>query len=212
MLEKLSNNAKSKITLIGFLSGLTIFSGCGPRIVKTIPLEEIQQAPQSKTKKEYSQDYSNLSWKEVIRKIKTPEEAQRYLDVHFRYENEGKYESFKLNHKDREGVCFDYALAAAALLRDDGYPSTILELTGDGPDHTVFLYKKGEKYCVLGNTPLMEGCRNMGVLIKVLNARYNTNFDSYFVFDMEENHGTRWISGRNVLTKKYMFKDVNKVK
>ena len=212
MLEHLFHNVKRKIALVGCLAGLTLFSGCGSRIVKTISLDEIQQAPQSEAKKEHVEDYSKLDWKEVIKKISTPEEAQYYLNTHFKYENEGRYESFKLNHRDGKGVCFDYALAAAAILRDDGYPSTILELTGDSVDHTIFLYKQGENYHVLGNTPLASGFRDLGVLITILNARQGTNFDSYFIYDMEANHGARWIGGRTFFTKKYLFRDVSKVK
>ena len=146
MLESLFHYAREKIALVGCLTSLMFFSGCAERsVLTTVSPKSLQSLSIQKDESEFLDDYSHLNWKEAVERIKTPEEAQHYLDTHFKYKEEERYESFRLNHQDGKGVCYDYSLAAAALLRDDGYPPLIFEMISDDLCHTVFIYKEEEK-------------------------------------------------------------------
>ena len=108
-----------------------------------------------------SDDYfKNFSSQEIAKNIKTPEQAQFYLNNHMHYgffADKDEFSqvrcsdpfkliyprSFKDIHEKGKGVCIDYAIAAAALLGDDGYLPQVLFLYNKGEDagHMVFLYE-----------------------------------------------------------------------
>lgn len=104
-------------------------------------------------------------YRSVIKDIKTVEEAAIYCteilkhggnDFDLRTYGESDYwASFKRIHEKKIDDCDGGALAAAALLRDDGYPSYILIIKGNyhGNErvHAVFPYRNQEgKYGSIG--------------------------------------------------------------
>lgn len=101
--------------------------------------------------------YKDKSYQEVIDIIKTPREAQDYCSYYLRYQydkelygSEDYWATFNLTHKNRAGDCDDGALAAAALLQDNGYEPLILSMSSYSEGHAVYLYKKDGKYGSIG--------------------------------------------------------------
>lgn len=168
---------------------------------------DIDSIPQSNPvnregrKAEYdSSDYSDMGWKEAIKKVKTPEQAQSYLDKHFDYgefevAKRGYFEPFNKNNKDGAGACMDYACASAALLGDNGYAPIILNLkSSQGPSHTEHIYKKDEKYYTIGTKGIDKGYSS----VKELASQFNNlqdeyNFVGFYLFNLNKNHGDDWI-------------------
>jgi len=112
--------------------------------------------------------FKDMTAKEVIKEIDTPIKAQYYLDSHLTYgnplnKNSSSYEVFSRTHmpdktlfleyqrtftdihKIGKGKCLDYAIAAATLLKDDGYPpkAVICLEKGKEKGHVFFLFEYG---------------------------------------------------------------------
>ena len=197
MLEKAIKSIGSKITAIVLAGYLMPNAGCS--MYKTISPEDIQ--PVKPIEKHLNGqvkapiDYSKLTWQEAIEQVQTPEQAQDYLNKHLFYEESGHYDSFKINHSDRHGVCLDYATAAAALLSDNNYQPLILEMNdGEKYSHVVFVYKLDGEYFALGNSPLARGYLSIDGLIKGLNQKYGKAYCNYFIFDLNANYKTEWMN------------------
>ena len=136
-----------------------------------------------------------MTWEEAIEAIQTPLEAQVYLDDHFSYPSSsidnGRVDSFKTNHSDGKGVCYDYAMAAAALLSDNGYPPLVLLVK----NHGVFLYREGDSYVALGNTPVMEGADSIEGLVGKISDITGVDYKTYAVFNLDDYYGDWWVGG-----------------
>lgn len=100
-------------------------------------------------------------YKSVIKELKTPLEAKLYCMRILEYEKDsvvyGKedyWASFKYIHENKKDDCDGGALAAAAILSDDGFPPYIAVLskeTAPRSAHAIFVYKTKEgKYGSLG--------------------------------------------------------------
>ena len=210
MLEKLVKNIGSKITTIALAGTLLLGSGCAT--YKTMSPSLIQPVTPIERPIKRPIDYSKLTWQEAIEYVQTPEQAQDYLDTHLSQVAEGAYESFRLNHTDRTGVCYDYAMAAAALLSDNGFPPILLELDGKNGDHSVFLYRINDSFYALGNTPVPEPSRNIVDLIKRISSKYGMNFDDYFIINLDENYPDRkWIDGEKINSKLFSPLDAMRI-
>jgi hypothetical protein len=102
--------------------------------------------------------YQNMTHREVIAKINNPKDVQLYFDHFMAYEKTNGNRTFRHFHEVRKGDCSEYAIAAAALLSDDGYDPIILRLhpytNFSGPPHAIFLYRTPEGYGALGNTSM----------------------------------------------------------
>src|SRR3989338_2360511 len=96
-----------------------------------------------------------MDYKEVIKMIKTPKEAEWYIRNYIIQDDDNAdvAKSFRVLHETRKGDCSEGVIAAAALLSDNGYPPTWLFLEDnkrEKENHGVFLYKKNGKWGTIG--------------------------------------------------------------
>lgn len=106
-------------------------------------------------------EVAKKDYKTAIKELKTPLEASIYCTKIIEYENDIKvygkkdyWASFKHIHKNKKDDCDGGALAAAAILSDDGFPPYIAVISNEGipvQAHAIFVYKttKG-KYGSIG--------------------------------------------------------------
>jgi len=124
-------------------------------------------------------------------------------------------ESFKKNHLDKRGICFDYATSAAALLSDNGYPSLLLSLKGESFFwiHAVFLYRTSSGFGALGNTPMEPLYSSVDLLVKDFKKRYGISFKEYSIVDLDKTFKHRkWIDGDKKLINGSILSHYVKVK
>ncbi len=96
--------------------------------------------------------YASLSVDEVIKEIKTPEEAFWYVENYVLDGGVlGSTMPFGYTHKNRIGKCDDKAIAYIALLSDNGYGRNFAFLDRPGQRHAVFIQETTEGYEVWGN-------------------------------------------------------------
>lgn len=111
-------------------------------------------------------EWDSLSVDEAIAKVSTPWEAQQFIKHNIKYDhweeeqamplfpdyvprpkpaiNGGNQQSLRLTLEGRNGfgVCRDASIAAAAVLKDNGFDSLILSIDyTQGPGHSVFVYQ-----------------------------------------------------------------------
>ena len=108
--------------------------------------------------------------------------------------------SFKEDYTKKKGVCLDYAVCAAALLSDDGYPPLILIMRSqkETKDHGVFLFKDKETgwFGALGNTPLFSEARSVNDLVKAFYSEQKIFFDEYTIINLDNKFRYKeWING-----------------
>lgn len=118
---------------------LILFSACATRIrIETFD----------------AKTYAQFDYKELIKLIKTPEQAAHYLKTYLRFVDTNTWRSFKYIHQRRTAICAEYAFAAAALLSDNGYPELILHMyfLGTSDTHACYIYqdRKTRKWGTLG--------------------------------------------------------------
>ena len=194
MLEKLVKNIGRKITSVALAGSLLLSLGCAT--YKTISPNLIQVVTPMKRPIQRPIDYTKLTWQEAIEFVQTPEQAQDYLDRYFSFDEDDVGETFALNHADRRGTCIDYAISAAALLSDNNYPSLMLAMgSAFREGHAVFLYRTESGYGAIGTSPLDPKYRTVEELVRGYNLRYNDDFSSFFIADLNAtypNHG--WIN------------------
>lgn len=120
--------------------------------------------PKISPERSYEEQVENMSFEQVIRAIKTPEQAQKYLMNFLEskldseiYDIEDYIASFKKTHKIRKGDCEDGAIAAAALLSDNGYLPLLLRMyvhfplfSSIGFSHGIYVYKENNLWGSLG--------------------------------------------------------------
>lgn len=206
--EKIRKAGKKAIVYASAISLLSI-SGC-VFSYKTIHSDSVYNYKPAKV---YSQeieqiDYSTLTWQEAIAHVKTPRQAQDYLNKHFEIDFKElmwsfnflginfftKGETFKYNHTRRKGICIDYATAAAALLSDDGYLPLMLHIKCEDKInwHVVFLYKTQEGFGALGTTPEKPVYKTLDGLVTSLGEEY----ECFSIVNLDENFKNReWIDG-----------------
>ncbi len=147
-------------------------------------------------------DYRQLTWQEAIAFVQTPEEAQQYCEwlyynsIRQRNLNDYLY-SFRKTHEGGPIDSMTAAYSAAALLRDNNYPSFCLVLSNrsilSSRHHALFLYKYQHKFGSIGinkedyNPPVHESA---AALAKEVNARYTKRghypLTAYALFDIEK--------------------------
>lgn len=142
-------------------------------------------------------------YKTVIAELKTPVEVKFYCGMVLKYESDEKlygaaeyWPSFKRIHKRKRGDCDDGAIAAAAILSDDGFPPYILCLSRGSDNksgHAVFLYK--DKRGLFGSMGInaredtympTHKTTNINGLIDALNAISNDNYKTYKIYDLRK--------------------------
>ena len=205
MLETLEKIALTAV----LVTAIALSPGC--YTYQTMSQDQINSAIRTEipTKKRPMIDYSKLTWQEAIEYIKTPKQAQSYLNNHFNYDptelgglglailSNSKGESFKENHEKAEGVCIDYATAAAALLSDNGYEPLILAMKGNRGAHAVFLYKESDKFGILGIDYTDPIYSTIDGVISAINEKHSQVYGKYAVANLDSNF-SNWISGDNI--------------
>jgi hypothetical protein len=96
--------------------------------------------------------YRNMSYQEVIAEIDTPQEAEWYVRNYIIPKEKIRMDSFRLIHQNRVGDCAEATVAAAALLSDDGFPPTYLDMRNENQEvgHAVFVYQSNGKWGTIG--------------------------------------------------------------
>lgn len=99
---------------------------------------------------------SESDYKKVIKEVDSIDEAVAYCLNYLEYwsdkEQYGKecWVSFKRINKSGKDDCDGGAVAAGALLSDNGYSFTVLCMDNEQVGHAVFLYKENGKYGSIG--------------------------------------------------------------
>jgi hypothetical protein len=147
--------------------------------------------------------FSTLNYKEAIKTIDTPFQVQEFFNDYFSYDYVSAADllhlttpSFKDIYSKKKGVCLDYAVCAAALLSDNGYPPLILVLGGGGENkgHAVFLFKdvgpRGLPDCFWGMGDEGDFSFRLGYSLDELVKDYNTihkkSWDKYAVINLND--------------------------
>lgn len=207
--KKIKKIGKKIMLCTAVLSMLSFGSACMP-YYKTVSPSVIDgmKSINSPTEDVEQIDYSKLTWQEAISYVKTPEQAQDYLDRYFEYDFDEyngfnlfglfnvctKGETFKHNHTRRKGICIDYATAAAALLSDDGHPPLLLYMKRGESRHVVFVYKTGECFGALSNNSEKPVHKTIESLVKSMRQYYP--YKHYAIINLDENYPDReWIDG-----------------
>lgn len=139
---------------------------------KMITVETDESYPKDITKHVHKvREVAEKDYMSVIKELKTPLEAKLYCTKILEYKKDsvvyGKsdyWASFKHIHKNKKDDCDGGALAAAAILSDNGFPPYIAIISNAKDVHAVFVYKttKGE-YCSIGinYSDCLSGCKNI---------------------------------------------------
>jgi hypothetical protein len=99
----------------------------------------------------------NARERAVIRRCRTPEAVQRYLNA-LPYNDEpppggATLRSFRGVVRHRTAHCMEAALAAATILEQHGYPPLVLSFESiDELDHVLFVYRKGGRWGSIGRS------------------------------------------------------------
>ena len=83
--------------------------------------------------------------REIVRRCDTPEKVQRWLDgLRYNWERRGKatLRSFRRVARDRVAHCLEGAVAAAAIMRQHGYPPLLLCMEARDIDHNLFIFQR----------------------------------------------------------------------
>ncbi len=99
---------------------------------------------------------------DAIAEVSTPKQAQKFIDKYIAYKDRSDYSrganggnvySLSLLLDKDKGLCRDGAVAAAAMLKDDGYPSLILSRWPGERGHVIFVYQHPSNRDMNPNTP-----------------------------------------------------------
>ncbi len=191
-----------KMFMLGFLPVIFLQS-CN--LCKNLPINLAESSIpliESNIDLNNSVDYGEMSWEEIIAYVKTPNQAQDYLD---RY--------FKKNHLEKKGNCVDYAVRAAGLLIDDGFLPVVIGLKSDNSNHLIYLYRTEKGFSALGNTPIEKGYPKIIDLIKDFENEYYFHPKKYIIMELHENFSdSAWINSNKILNKRTGFWRYKKIK
>jgi len=171
-----------------------------------------------KHKREVYNKYKNMSIQELIEYVKDPKQVQGYFYYYLRpdydkevyaikigefiYKPENFVAPFKLVHEKGRDDCDGYAVAAAALLSDNGYGQDLLYLYSTNTKvekaHIVYLYKQGEYYRVnsQSNEERSIKSKTLDELTSMLfKFHYKHKFDSFVVVSLPDRKQIDWING-----------------
>lgn len=137
-----------------------------------------------------------------IAEVDTVDKAQEYcgsLYYEFDKDNYGEenyWASFKTIYKKGKDDCDGAAVAAAALLSDDGYPAKIICMYGKEYGHAIFLYEEKGKYGSIGinwcdnNSAVFDSVdelvRAIDKLINGEDAKEDERFYYYYILDFSK--------------------------
>jgi len=162
-----------------------------PKKVKSIEIIQSNESYKERENKIYSLKYNN--YKDILSEVKDVRDAEIYCTKilvkdptpyietdKLVYGEEDYWASFKESFTHKLSDCDDGAIAAAALLYDNGFPPYFLRLCGRREDHLVFLYKNKEgKFGTIGINP--EDCQEPKEINELINE-FNRNYPGQGIF------------------------------
>lgn len=170
-----------------------------PKKVQATEISQSSESYNERLNKIKSIDYDEYK---MLSEIKDPRDAEIYCTKILKrspnpyadtdidkiiYGKEDYWASFKESFIQRLGDCDDGAIAAAALLYDNGFHPYFLELQGKKAGHLIFLYKDKEgKFGTVGIDNI--DCRkakynNIENLFEEINKDFGGIFNSYSILD-----------------------------
>ncbi len=187
--------------------------------------------------------YKEMNYLGAIQHVERPGQAQEYLDYHLHvgydkevyawkedrkgyvYKPDDFWAPFKLIHEKGRDDCDGFAVAAAALLSDNGYSGDILWLYSANPtiknSHVVYIYKNRttEKYCAITRLETEKeigrhGYDTINSLAEAL-LKAHHNFDSYVTISLPDPKKIDWINGdyfAGLALTGYMHQEFHKAK
>ncbi len=105
-----------------------------------------------------------LALSPILEKIQTPKQLSKFMSKNFKFvedpDNFNKIDYWQSPEEmlaNKKGDCEDFALFAAAALKDLGYESQVVSMYGtNGFAHTVAVYKEEGKYRVFNDGKLYK--------------------------------------------------------
>jgi len=186
-------------------------------VYKTISELEVPATLYPLSSEEYSKpspSYNKIDYQTAIRLTDTPGQVQfNFLNKFLIYDHkkaersnekslQKKDNDFREIYSKKKGVCIDYAVSAAALLQDNGYPPLILVLSNKEQSekgHAVFLLRDKETklFGALGNTPFLRDYFSVKELVENIKLGDNITFDKYAIVNLDDNFKREeWINGK----------------
>jgi len=151
-------------------------------------------------------EIAKMEYWEVIERINNPNDAAIYCSRVLKYGKAGEdgkpydtdvwgrdfWQSFKITHENpsKEGDCDDIAIAAAALLQDNGFPPYVLFYVVEEEEkgHMVFIYKdKNDRLGTIGGSYIdtyPSATRPIETLIRNINFSEKAKRIRYNIFDL----------------------------
>jgi hypothetical protein len=171
-----------------------------PKKVKSIEIFQSRESYNERVKKIKSIQYNN--YKDMLSEVKDVRDAEIYCTKilvkdpnplietdKLVYGEEDYWASFKESFTNRLGDCDDGAIAAAALLYDNGFHPYFLRLCGRKEDHLVFLYKNKEgRFGTVGINP--QDCQESKDINDLIN-KFNRNYPEQGIFTYDILDGER---------------------
>lgn len=168
-----------------------MFSSCKERCVSTT--KEV-----SSHKEHTLEDYDIAA-----KKISNYVSAQRWLNYFMNEVATKAGKSFKSAYESREGDCFEYAICSMGLLKDDGYPTTMLIFKQGHTLHGVHVFSIDGKLGINGNTPLPANYESLRELIVDYEMLYKKKVNKFGIIDVNKMFGESWYSSNNPLKISY---------
>ncbi len=142
-------------------------------------------------------EIANKNFKEAIKEIDSIEKAEIYVQNYLFYKKDiindkevEYYACFKKIHERKTDDCDGMAIAAAALLSDDGYPAYLLRLYENFKEgHVVFLYKVNGKFGSIGHTNqdnYPPRFNKVSDLVKKISKGMEANYKRYEIINLSK--------------------------
>jgi len=163
------------------------------RVNENLRYKDITDEKISRVEEIAKQDY-----KTVIKELKTPLEAIIYCtkvlqsrDDKIVYGKLDYWASFKYINITKKDDCEGGALAAAAILSDDGFPAYIAILRNFNENHAVFVYKTTEgNYGSIGlnDSDCISDCKSLEELKERIGKGMWKKFNTLHVYDISKRY------------------------
>lgn len=206
----------SLLALLVCLFTMGVSASCIPISKPADPasIEDVQRVSHSQDETHSDFDYERMSYQEAIEAVSNPKGVLDYYKKHLSEddgENSDKINSFKKIHETRRGMCGDYATAAAALLSDDGYGSTIVYLWDLEVNrrHVIYIYKENGRFGSIGmnKDDIREAIYDS---VEDIIGEYYLLYRTYLIIDFDSTM-TDWRTTDKALNFIYLKKDAKKI-
>lgn len=168
-------------------------------------------------------------WQEAMSQVGSIADILNYLSGHLSYDAEKNrqekpgYDSFAAVHGKGKGLCWDYAVSAAALGTSLGLRPLVLFAGGDAGGgwamHAVHLYAKSGRWGTLGTDCLPPMFDSISSVVKGLERRCSARlfgkpveFPHYAVIDLDREFGSEWLDSEEDLYRAVIMAQVSSCK